>query len=167
MPKQLTEDVLTGNILHEWVIQEYEKHERGTLWYVLFISVGLLFVIFGFLSNNFLFSLIIILSAIIFYLQSHLQSPQVLFQITELGIVLGDRFYSYHELDNFYIIYQPPEIKNLFIQTKSTMRPTLSIPLLDVNPVEIRQSLLKFVTEDLEQEEEPQIETVTRRWKLN
>ena len=167
MPKPLTRDTLTGDVLHQWTIQEYDQHKRGTVWYVLMISLGLILILYGLLYSNFLFSLIIILGAIILFLQSHQEPPQVAFQITELGVVVGTKFYAYSELDSFYLIYNPPEIKTLFIETNSALRPMLRVPLLDENPLEIRASLREFLDEDLEKEEEPKGDTLARRWKIH
>ena len=167
MPTKLGEGVLTGEIIHQWTIQEYDQHQRGVRWYIVMITVGMLFVIYGLMSNNFLFSLIIILAGIILFVQSHQAPPQVLFAITELGVVLGRKFYNYSELKNFFIIYQPPEIKNLFFQTDSAVHPIMSISLLDENPVEVRETLLEFMEEDLNAEKEPLSVTISRRWRMN
>ena len=82
MPKNLNEDVMLGDILHEWTIQEYENHSRGVWWYIIMISLGLVLVVYGVFTANFLFSLIIILFAIIMFLQSHNTPPQINFKIT-------------------------------------------------------------------------------------
>ena len=131
------------------------------------ITVGMILVIYGFLSNNFLFSLIIVLSAIILFIQSYQEPAQVLFSITELGVVLGNRFYKYSELESFYIIYQPPEIKTLFIQPKSGIRPLLRIPLLDQDPLDIREAMTVFLEEDFEKETEPLTDLFARQWKIH
>jgi len=153
--------------VHEWTVQEYDRHQRGLLWYILIISAGMILVAYGFMSNNFLFSLIIILSAIILFIQSYQSPAQVLFRITELGVVLGNRFYKYSELKNFYIIYQPPEVKTLFIEPKSGMRPVLRVPLLDEDPLNVREAMNVFLVEDLEKEEEPFTDLFARRWKIH
>jgi hypothetical protein len=167
MPKSFTEKTLIGDILHHWTIQEYDQHQRGVFWYIITITVGLLLVIYGLFSSNFLFSLIIILAAIILFLQSHQEAPQVQFGITELGVLMGSKFYTYSELEDFYIIYEPPEIKTLYIDTKSGMRPMLRIPLLDENPLEVRTALRNFLAEDVEKEEEPLADAAARRWKIH
>jgi len=167
MPKPLSADTITGDVIHEWTIQEYDQHERGAWWYILMISFGLVLVAYGLWTQNFLFSLIIFLAAIILFLQSHQMPSQVSFRITELGIMVGNRFYSYTELDQFYIIYNPPEVKMLFIEPKSNFRPTLRIPLLDEDPVTVRQTLLEFLEEDIEKEEEPLADRAARRWKIH
>lgn len=167
MPKPLLADTVTGDVLHEWTIQEYDRHERGTWWYILIISIGLVFVAYGLYTQNFLFSLIIILAAIILFLQSHQSPPQVSFRIAELGLLIGNRFYAYTELESFYIIYNPPEVKTLFIESKSALRPTLRLPLLDEDPVTVRQTLLEFLEEDIEKEEEPLSDRAARMWKIH
>ena len=167
MSTKLGEGVLTGDIIHQWTIQEYAQHQRGVRWYIIMITAGLLFVVYGLMSNNFLFSLIIILAGIILFIQSHQAPPQVLFQITELGVVIGRKFYNFSELKNFFIVYQPPEVKNLFFQTSNMVHPILSIPLLDENPVAVRETLLEFIDEDLDTEKEPISVTIARRWRMN
>jgi len=167
MPKPIIEDLPIGEILYKWTVPEYEKHERGTLWYALILGFGSLLVIYGLFSNNFLFALIIILAGIILFIQSRQEAPDVSVQITEFGVGLGGRFYSYSELDNFYIIYQPPDVKTLFIETVAHFRPLLRIPLLDQNPLDIRSDLRAFLKEDVEKEEEPRSDTLARSWKIH
>lgn len=167
MPQTINERTLLGDVLHEWTIQEYEQHERGMPWYALMILLGLGMVIYGVMTGNFLFALIIILFAIILFLQSHQTPLQVVFQITELGVVVGGRFYPYSEFNSFYVIYQPPEVKTLFLETKSVFRPLLRIPLLDKNPVEIKHTLREFLPEDAEKEEEPLADRVARNWRIH
>ena len=167
MPQQLEENIDPGQTLHEWTIQEYEHHQRGTWWYVLMLLLGIVLVVFGLVSGNFLFALIIILFGIILYLQSHQQAPQLPFRVTDLGVVIGSKFYAYTELEAFYIIYDPPRVKTLFFETKSAFRPLLRVPLLDANPLEVRSTLLGYLVEDVEKEEEPLSDQVARNWKIH
>jgi len=168
MPEKITEQTLVGDTLHEWTVQEYEHHsDRGRLWYFLMITLGLVLVVYGMVTGNFLFALIIILSAIILFLQSHQTPPQVLFQITELGVILGSRFFAYSELENFYIIYSPPDVKTLYLEPKGVMRPRITIPLLDTNPIEVKHTLREFLEEDFEKEDEPLSDRAARNWRIH
>ena len=124
-------------------------------------------VVYGMLSGNFLFSLVIILFSIILFMQSHQEPLQVQFQITELGVVVGGKFYTFSELNAFYIIYNPPEVKTLYFETKSILHPNLRIPLLDQNPVELKHTLREYLAEDTEKEEEPLSDRAARNWKLH
>lgn len=167
MPQLLTNNVITGDPLLSWTVREYETHDRGQVWYIFMISVGLLLVIYGMLSGNFMFSLIIILSGIILYLQSQQKPQDVTIDITELGVIVGTKMYVYSEFHSFYIIYQPPEVKTLFLQPHSPWRPLIRIPLHDMNPVDIRTILLEFLPEDIKKEAEPFSDTIARRWKIH
>lgn len=167
MPQIINENTLIGEILHEWTIQEYEKHERGAPWYVIMVLLGLGLVAYALFTGNFLFALIIILFAIILFLQSHQEPAQVRFQITDLGVVVGGRFYPYSELEEFYLIYNPPEVKTLFLRPKSALRPLLRIPLLDKNPIEVKHALREFLPENLEKEEEPLSDKIARNWRIH
>jgi len=167
MPQAVTEQTLTGDVIHEWVVREYDRHDRGQLWYIGMTLAGMALVIYAVVTGNFLFALIIILAAIILFLQHHQEAQEVLFQITETGIVVGTKFYEYSELDSFYIIFNPPDVKTLFIETKSAVRPLVRIPLMDNNPLEIRNLMQEFLPEDLEKEEEPLSDTFARKWKIH
>lgn len=167
MPQPITEQTLLGDVIHEWMVREYDKHERGQLWYLGIGVLGIAFIIYGVASGNFMFALIIILAGIILFLQHHQDAQEVLFQITELGLVVGTKFYQYNELDAFYIIYNPPEVKTLFIETKSAMRPLIRVPLMDNNPLEVRNLLQEFLEEDIEKEDEPLSDTFARNWKMH
>ncbi len=167
MPQQIADSTLVGDTLHEWTIQEYEQHQRGTAWYIVMCILGTFFVIYSLVTGNFLFALVIMLFAIILFLQTKQTPPQLPFRITDLGVVVGTRFYSYSELDFFYIIYQPPQVKTLYFETKSAFRPVLRIPLLDVNPLDVRASLLEFLSEDVEKEEEPVSDQIARNWRIH
>ena len=167
MPERISESTLIGDILHEWTIQEYEQHDRSRLWFILVTILGIGLVLFAIMTANFLFALIIILFSIILFLQSNQLPPQVLFQITELGLIIGSRFYSFSEFESFYIIYSPPDVKTLFLETKSAIRPLIRIPLLDTHPVEVKNTLREFLPEDMEKEEEPLTDRVARNWRIH
>lgn len=167
MPRLMTPDVQTGKMLLQWTVPEYEQHERNLGWYIFMLIVGLLLVGYALFTGNFLFALIIVLSAIILFLQSQQHAPKIPFKICELGIIINNRFYPYAELADFYLIYNPPEVKTLFVETKSSLRPRLRVPLMDTDPNEVRFALLEFLPEDLQKEEEPFSDMIARKWMLH
>jgi len=166
MPEKLSEQTLTGDIMTEWNVVEYEQHIRGTLWHVLTISIGIILVIYALATDNFLFAIIIILAAIILFLQSAVEPENVYFAITDLGVILGNRFYNFNEFRAFYIIYTE-EVQTLFLDTKSAVRPDLRVPIAEGKDImEIREELQSVLSEDLEKEE-PFSDRAARRWKIH
>ena len=155
-----------GDTHIEWSVPEYEQYSRGPYWYIIMGSISLILVIYAVFTGNFLFALILILAGIIMFLQSHQMPRQISFKITETGLVLGRKFYSYNEFENFYLFYNPPEVKTLFIQPVSVMQPALRIPLLDQNPLEVKFALRQYIAEDAGKSEEPTSDTLSRRFKI-
>jgi len=165
MSKPIDQSVV-GETHIEWAVPEYEQYSRGPYWYIIMSSLGIILVIYAVFTGNFLFALILILAGIIMFLQSHQVPRQIAFKVTETGIVLGRKFYSYNEFEEFYIFYNPPEVKMLFIQPISMMQPALRIPLLDQNPLEVKFALRQYISENTEKSEEPTADTLSRRFKI-
>lgn len=157
---------MTGQVLHTWQVTEYERHERPTAWYVIMLIVGVFLVGYGLLTNNFLFALIIVLFAIIVFLQSHQDPHQIPFTITDLGVIINNRFYLYSELTDFYIIYNQ-DTQTLFLEPESSLRPRLRISLKDQDPLEIKFALRQFLRENTAKEEEPFSDRIAREWRIH
>lgn len=167
MPKIIDQNFILGDILFEWDIPEYEENNRPKSWLIFMLVIAFSLILYAIFTNNYLFSLVIILFSIIIFLQS-IQKPIFLpFKITNLGVVLNNRFYKYAELRDFYIIYNPKEnLKMLFLETNG-LKPKLRIPLIKMEPIEIRKTLENFLEENLDIEEEPLSDFVARKWKLH
>ncbi len=168
MPINLSrEKANTGDIVFDWVVNEYEKHERSRRWYIIAAVIGAVLLLFSVVSGNYLFALIVVLFGIILFLQDILQPTEVPFAITETGIVVGSKFYPFKEIVNYWIIYNPPEVKNIYFATSNTLRHRLQVPLLDNDPRPIRDFLNQFIVEDLDQEDEPLSDRLGRVFKLH
>ena|SRR3989344_9280896 len=157
----------TGRVVFDWVVNEYEKHDRSKRWYVLMAVVGAALLLYAVISGNYLFALIVVLFGIILFLQDMLQPAEVSFAITEAGIVVGNKFYPFKEITNYWMIYNPPEVKNIYFSTNNILKHRLQISLLDNDPRPIRDFLNQFLVEDLDQEEEPLSDRLGRVFKLH
>jgi hypothetical protein len=83
------------------------------------------------------------------------------------GFKLAGRLYDYNSLKNFSVIYKPREsLKNLYFEFNSSISQTLSIPLRSMDPLIVRNFLLKYLKEDLERTDEPLSEQLTKMLKL-
>lgn len=157
----------SGEILAEWVLEEYSQHKREKSWYLWFGGAGIALILYGFFTGNVIFSFIIMLFAIVLYLQHVNTPPKLPFMITERGVVVGNRLYKYSELDSFFIVYNPPEVKMLYINPQSSAKPRLRIPMQDQDPLDIRSLLGTFMMENLEEDVEPFSDQVGRTWRLH
>lgn len=155
-----------GEEIAGWVVDEYHRHERGPMWYALAFVVGLSLVLYAVITQNFLFAVIIVMCGVIIGLSALREPQKVQFRLTRRGVMLGSQFSSYKDLRSFWILYEPPYVKNLYIDFKSPVMPHLVVPIEDQDPVKIRRTLLDYIREDMTQEQEPLSDLLSRVLKL-
>ena len=150
-----------------WEIPEYEKHNRGRGWYLLFGAIALAMLVYAALSANFLFAVIVIIAAFVLIMNDARHPQNVPIIITTDGIFVGRKFYDYDEIQNFCIVYKPNEdIKQLYFEFKSRTRHRLAVPLFDTNPLFVRENLLKYLAEALERTDQSMSEVLAKVLKL-
>jgi len=163
----------------KWQIPNYRKPERNKNWYIgasIFIFVALFFCFFTITSwrlvflghsANFLFALIIIISAIIMIINENQPVSMLDCELGPEGFKLAGRLYEYGELKDFSLIYKPKEsLKTLYFEFNSSVKQRLSIPLRSLDPLTIRNFLLKYLKEDLDRTDPPLSEQLTKLLKL-
>lgn len=156
-----------GKKITGWKVPEFDKHKREQGWYILASIAAILLIVYAFLSGNFLFAAIIVIGALIIILHDGQEPLMVNFVITDEGLIVGKRFYDYDAIKNFSIVYKPKDnIKNLYFEFKNVIKPRLSIPLKNLNPLPIRENLLKYLAEDLERTDQPLSEALAKMFKL-
>ena len=149
-----------------WEVNEFPHYERGPLWHVLMIGGGIVLLISAVVSANFLFALIILMFALILYLSSSTKPRKVMFTIGDTCIRIGETFHAYGDIQHFWFIYEPPHVKDLHLDFRSTFRPRMTVELSDQNPNMVREVLQNFVLEDLTQEEESLSDVLGRLFKI-
>jgi hypothetical protein len=149
-----------------WDYFEYPRYERGRLWYIGMSVAGLGLLIYAVASANFLFAFIIIMFALILYLTTVTEPSRIRFSITPVGLHVGKSFYPYKDVARFWFIYEPPEVKNLYLELKNPLLGRLVVDLDGANPNEVRSVLGRFLREDLTEEDEPLSEFIGRILKI-
>lgn len=142
-----------GEVLLGWPVDEFERHERGVLWYVIFLILASTGLFYSLISQNFLFAVIIIMFGVIIGLSSLREPQQMDFVVTEVGVGVGHQFFTFKELRNFWMLYDE-DVKNLYFEFRKSMRPHLVVPLYDIDPLPVRDLLLEFLDEDLDEDKE-------------
>ncbi len=168
MPIDITkENAPLGDVVFQWTVKEYNKYDRTRRWYVLMGILGALLMIYSVWSGNYLFSLVIVLFAIIMFLHEIQEPIDVPFAVVETGIIVGKKYYKFSELQNFWLIYNPPDIKNLYFGINGVVKHRIQIPLLDYDPRPMREYLSQYLEEDLSQEDEPFTDRLARLFQIH
>ena len=151
----------------EWEFPEFNKYELSRTWLIVMAIIGAGLIIFSLITSNYLLLLIIAIFVLI-YIIRHRREPKIMdCMIFEDGMQLGENtFYEWNDIDKFWIIYEPPEVKSLYLSFKIGLRPEMAISLENQNPVEIRGLLKQFIQEDLEKENESFSDGLSRMMKL-
>ena len=167
MPRDLSrENVPLGTIEHQWIINEYNQYDHSRTWYISMAVLGVALLAYALFTGNNSFAVIIVLFAVIMYLHEQQRPLELNIAITESGLVVGNKLYRYSELENFWIVYEPGEVKNLYFMVNGIVKNRLSVPLGDMDPRPIRRYLSQFVIENSTEEEEPFSDKLTRVFKI-
>lgn len=151
---------------YSWQFKEYEQYERSIWWYLLTIAIGGALVIYSILTANFLFAVIVIMAGILLVIQHRHIPENINLTINHRGITLNNKNYPYKEIEKFWIIYEPPTTKRIYFIFKNFIRPRLSIPLFDQNPLEIKNFLKLYLQNDPYENNEPLSESLRRLIKF-
>lgn len=161
-----TETKPRGKVLLEWTFPEFIQHDRGRSWYLGFLLVDIALVVFGLLTRNYTFIGVIVLASFILVIRLRRQPPDVRFAIRENGIEVSTGYYTWDELKEFWIIYQPPEVKKLYLNFRNSFRPQMDITLERQNPLRVRQVLREYLPENMTEENEPATDQLSRFFKI-
>lgn len=149
-----------------WETPDREERVRGPRWYLIMSGIALAFVAYAIITGNFLFAFLILLIAIILVLAGNQAPENILVQVGKNGIVVDGKLYEFKDLNSFSIIYQPPEVKVLYIESNKIYQPRLRLFLQDQNPVALRTHLKAYLNENLDLQEEHLSDIVARLLKI-
>ncbi len=127
------------------------------------VTLGALLVAGGlvaFALANFLFAFFLLLAGGVVASYQFRPPRSVEIAITSRGIRVGRRIYEFESLESFWIFYDPPLMKELSVLSKKTFMPPLRLPLGDLDPVLVRETLLRFLRE--RQQDRSMIDIVSR-----
>ncbi|XOU94447.1 MAG: hypothetical protein ACNFW9_00080 [Candidatus Kerfeldbacteria bacterium] len=144
-----------GKLLTSWDFPEFQKYSRSFIWYLIIALIVIGLTIFAISTQGYLFLGIILLYIFIYYIRAKREPLTLQIKIFEDGIQISDNtFYEWKEIKQFWIIYEPPEVKNLYLEFKTGFKPSITISLENQNPLNIRKILLEYIIEDTDKEDE-------------
>jgi hypothetical protein len=150
-----------------WSVPEYDRPTRDKRWYIIASIVALVLIGYAIYDRNYIFAMIILIGAVLLMVFDRHEAQLLEMKIDGTGIHIGSSFYEFDELKDFFIVYRPQEnVRNLYFHFKSAIRQRLSIPLLQSDPIAVRDFLRRFLPEDLDKTNQPLSESLTKLLKL-
>ena len=148
----------------EWQAQEYEFHKKSPEWFWALGIITFALVLTAIVLENFLFAALAVLSGFSLALYGARKPRIVAFKIDPRGITVEDKLYDYENIKKFWINYDPPRRKEIFIESKKTFSPLITVELGDADPSLVREYLSLYAKEG--KIDEPFITTLARLLKI-
>lgn len=136
-----------SHTFHSWSAKEYEKKSKTKRWYLVATIILCSIILYALLTNNPIMAVTFILIGVVGYLLLENNPRKTRFTITSDGIQAGSELYEYENIQSFWIFYEPGHLQAISLHTKSGFVPFIKIPLGDEDPVELRETLIKYVPE--------------------
>lgn len=154
-----------SKVLMEWDPSEFREHHRTENWFLWLGIVAAIFITLAIFLKAYIVAVTFFLLALVIVMTVQKPAKRIDFKITDTGIVIDDLFYPYHQLDSFWILYDPPHVMKLHFRRKERLRFDLHVEIEDQDPVAIRDLLLEYI-EEKEDVEEPVIDAIARRLRF-
>ncbi|MEK9133157.1 MAG: hypothetical protein AAB606_05655 [Patescibacteria group bacterium] len=165
VPKQGRPKHAYDDAVLTWKAPEYTYHEKSIIWFILAGFVALLLVIYGILTNGWTFSVAILVFAGTYYLVYREKPKMVEIKISRFGVKVGHHIFPYNHLKSFWIVYNLPFVKRLYLRFTSRLHPDIAISLEDMDAAQIRRVLADHLQE-LKGTHEPFSDALVRVFKL-
>ena len=143
-----------------WAAHEFDPASDSSLQFLIggvLIAGGVVVTFFG----NFLFALLLALAGGLVMAHAFRIPREMRFAVTGRGVEVGKRLYAFESIESFWIHYDPPLFKELVLKSKKAIMPHIKIPLDDLDPLQLRKTLLRFLPE--EEQEISLIDVISKR----
>ncbi len=120
--------------------------KKKIAWWTLGVlsAIGVLMLMF---RHDIFFSIMLFLAGFVIVLRAYSKPRRNNISVTPTSIIIDEERYPFHEMKSFWVRYQPPQIKELSVEFKKSLRPYLNIPLEGTDPLEIRSVMVQYIPE--------------------
>lgn len=143
-----------------WSAPQIVNTPKSNLWYwiVALIALGLA-VAFYFMKNYFGIAVVVI-APIVFYIIGREQHPKSKYTLTEESITVNEKIYLYKDLKSYWLT-EGPLFSTLYIETTKKLLPPLSIYLIGVDPLKVKNAISQHLPEN-KNKKEPAADRVSK-----
>ncbi len=163
MPQDDREISSSQKPLFSWSAPEFATFEKTKWWYAVSIIAIVLLVGVSLWLKSVLGAILFILVGVLLFVFSTRKPLEHSVELLDSGIVVDGQMYPYANIASFWIFYEP-NFQELSLRMQRTFTPVVRVQLAEIDPVEVRELLLRFLPEI--EEDEPLIDILARRLKI-
>jgi hypothetical protein len=131
-----------------WIAPEYLQHPKSTTWWLVAGIVWAVSIILEAFSGNWtMLAATVLFGLVYWYIHEHHPPKHTKINLSELGVKIGHTKIPYAEIESFWIIFDPPFSRRLFLRIKDSLLPDLVIELESQNHQQIRAFLEQYLSE--------------------
>ena len=131
-----------------WIAPEYLQHTKSSVWWLTAAVIWLAAIVAEALSGNWSMLLATVVFGIVYwYIHEHHPPRHTKVNLSELGVKIGHTSIPYADIETFWVIYDPPFTRRLFLRLKTGVFQELIIELESQNPQQITSFLERYIPE--------------------
>jgi hypothetical protein len=133
-----------------WQALEYPEYKKHPLWFIaLALVVGAL-VLYGIYSKSWTTVATFALLGAMAVVYAAQKPKTLTIRLTGQGVQVNNLTYPYSVIRKFWIIYHPPAVKTLYLETTAYLNHILSLELGNQDPRAVKAFLKQYLQEDLD-----------------
>lgn len=137
-----------------WEAPEFIHYPKSVWWFVAIAIIGTGLVIYFLFQKDFLTAVLFVLLLLLIFFFGKQKPKELHIELDGIGAKVNQTRIPYKQLKNFWLVYEPPEVKTLNFETTARFNRFLTLQLRNEDPVKIRKFLLEYLPEDLERGEQ-------------
>ncbi|MDD3861331.1 MAG: hypothetical protein PHP74_00330 [Candidatus Gracilibacteria bacterium] len=130
-----------------WEAPEYVAYKKGPVWKITMVLLVAIIAILSLYYNAWSLALVVVVFAIVYKLVNLEHPRNMEIKISEIGIKVGLRKYSYGKIKAFWLIYEPPFVQTLNLRVDGEWIGDITIQLGDQDPAQVREYLISKIPE--------------------
>jgi hypothetical protein len=136
-----------------WKTVDFKQQPKNKFWYPTFLLLSIGLIVFAIYSKSTITLIAFSLLVITVFIASFQKPKMITCKITKTGITAEKNYYPFKNIKKFWILYSPPIVTTLNLETTAYLNNTIAIELGDQNPLAVKAFLQKYLPEDLDKEE--------------
>lgn len=137
-------------LLYTWDFEDTK--DRWPIWYTIALSISIGLIIWGFLTQQYGMSIVIMIIMGLFFFLENNSEDNVHVEVTDLGILIQWVFYDYSRIASYSIIYSWSDALFLRLHLKRKGVSSLNLHISNGIASDIQSFLWEFLEENERQE---------------
>lgn len=130
-----------------WKTLEYKKKEKTADWYWAVGIITMSLIIISIILKNYSFVVLLVVAIITTYIFSTKDPGLLEVKIDKRGLIVNKNMYPFATLESFWVDISEENNHKLILRSKKTLMTLIIIPIDEINHLDIRDFLLKYLPE--------------------